>query len=146
MVWLIGYKGMLGSEIAKQLTENKIDWIGSDKDVDITNPAELSKFAHNHGTAAGRTGISVARGTVPEKITWVINCAAYTAVDKAEEDSELAEKLNAEGPKNIARITRELGAKLIHISTDYVFDGTGNFPYTEDMLKCPDSVYGRNLR
>ena len=43
MVWLIGYKGMLGSEIAKQLTENKIDWIGSDKDVDITNPAELSK-------------------------------------------------------------------------------------------------------
>ena len=84
MVWLIGYKGMLGSEIAKQLTENKIDWIGSDKDVDITNPAELSKFAHNHGTAAGRTGISVARGTVPEKITWVINCAAYTAVDKAE--------------------------------------------------------------
>ena len=94
MVWLIGYKGMLGSEIAKQLTENKIDWIGSDKDVDITNPAELSKFAHNHGTAAGRTGISVARGTVPEKITWVINCAAYTAVDKAEEDSELAEKLN----------------------------------------------------
>lgn len=143
MVWLIGYKGMLGSEIAKQLTENKIDWIGSDRDVDITNPAELSKFAHNHGTAAGRTGISVARGTVPEKITWVINCAAYTAVDKAEEDSELAEKLNAEGPKNIARITRELGAKLIHISTDYVFDGTGNFPYTEDMLKCPDSVYGR---
>lgn len=143
MVWLIGYKGMLGSEIAKQLTENKIDWIGSDKDVDITNPAELSKFAHNHGTAAGRTGISVARGTVPEKITWVINCAAYTAVDKAEEDSVLAEKLNAEGPKNIARITRELGAKLIHISTDYVFDGTGNFPYTEDMLKCPDSVYGR---
>ena len=80
MVWLIGYKGMLGSEIAKQLTENKIDWIGSDKDVDITNPAELSKFAHNHGTAAGRTGISVARGTVPEKIkkllcfNVIINC------------------------------------------------------------------------
>ncbi|MGN0728266.1 dTDP-4-dehydrorhamnose reductase [Treponema sp.] len=143
MVWLIGYKGMLGSEVARQLTENKIRWIGSGSEVDITDSVALSKFARDHGTEAGRTGISVARKTVPEKITWVINCAAYTAVDKAETEIDSAEKLNAEGPKNVARITRELGAKLIHISTDYVFDGSGNIPYTEDMPKCPVSVYGK---
>ncbi len=143
MVWLIGCKGMLGSEIAKQLTENKILWFGSDKEVDITNPVELAKFAHSHDSPAGITGNSVNKKTVPEKITWVINCAAYTAVDKAEEDVELATKLNVDGPKNIARITRELGAKLIHISTDYVFDGTNNVPYTEDMEKVPNSVYGK---
>lgn len=143
MVWLIGSKGMLGSEIARQLTENNIAWFGSDREIDITDPAALSKYAHSHSSAAGRTGVSVSKGTVPEKITWVVNCAAYTAVDKAEEEPEKAEKLNADGPRNIARITRELGAKLIHISTDYVFDGTGNSPYTEDMHKCPIGVYGK---
>ena len=142
MVWLIGYKGMLGSEIANQLTENKIQWIGSDRDVDITNPVELRKFAQSHETSANRTGLTVRKGTVPEKITWVINCAAYTAVDKSESDQELCEKLNAEGPLNIARVTRELGAKLIHISTDYVFDGTATTPYTEETPKQPLGVYG----
>lgn len=143
MVWLIGSKGMLGSEIARQLTENRIAWFGSDREVDITDPVELGKCAHSHSSAAGRTGISVSRGTVPEKISWVINCAAYTAVDKAEEEPDKASQLNADGPRNIARVTRELGARLIHISTDYVFDGNGTVPYTEDMQKCPDGVYGK---
>ncbi len=143
MIWLIGDKGMLGREIARQLDENKIKWVGSDRDVDITSPLELSKFAQSHSEAAVTTGVSASRGIVPEKISWVINCAAYTAVDKAEEEMELAEKLNADGPRNITRVTRELGAKLIHISTDYVFDGKANEPYTEETPKCPDSVYGK---
>lgn len=143
MVWLIGNKGMLGSEIARQLTENKIQWIGSDRDVDITNPDELRKFASSHGPSANTTGLTVSKGKVPEKITWIINCAAYTAVDKAESDTELAKKLNVDGPLNIARTARELGAKLIHISTDYVFDGTGTSPYTEDMERKPIGVYGQ---
>ncbi|MCI7036396.1 MAG: NAD(P)-dependent oxidoreductase, partial [Spirochaetia bacterium] len=142
MIWLIGSKGMLGSEIAKQLTENKISWIGTDMDVDITDPVALEKFTMKHGSSSGRTGLSVSKGSVPDKITWVINCAAYTAVDKAEDDTELAKKLNEDGPMNIARITRQLGAKLIHISTDYVFDGSGSVPYTEETEKCPKSVYG----
>ncbi len=142
MVWLIGDKGMLGSEIARQLTENRIQWIGSDRDVDITNSNELRKFASSHGPAANTTGLTVKKGKVPEKITWIINCAAYTAVDKSESESELAQKLNQEGPLNIARTARDLGAKLIHISTDYVFDGTGSTPYTEESPRSPLGVYG----
>ncbi len=75
-------------------------------------------------------------------MTWIINCAAYTAVDKAESDIELAHKLNVEGPENIAKVAKKYGAKLIHISTDYVFDGTGDTPRTEDMPVAPIGVYG----
>ena len=76
------------------------------------------------------------------KIDWIINCAAYTAVDKAEEDVEMAQKLNALGPKNIATLCKNIGAKMIHISTDYVFDGTASEPYTEEIPYKPLGVYG----
>lgn len=142
MIWLIGSKGMLGSEIARQLTEKHISWVGSDRDVDISDPQALLNFADSHDTSAGCTGRTASNGKVPEKITWVINCAAYTAVDKAESDAELAKILNEDGPRNIARATRKIGAKLIHISTDYVFDGTGSVPYTETMEKKPLGMYG----
>lgn len=142
MVWLIGCKGMLGTELGRQLTQAGIKWVGSDRDVDITDPVALENFGDSHDSAAGRTGNTATNGTVPGKITWVINCAAYTAVDKAESDEELAKALNEIGPRNIARTARHIGAKLIHISTDYVFDGTGSEPYTEDMEKKPLGVYG----
>ena len=142
MIWLIGCKGMLGSEIAHQMTENNIAWIGTDRDVDITNQEALDCFAQSHDTSANRTGLSASNGTVPGKINWIINCSAYTDVNKAESDQELAKKLNEDGARNIARTARHIGAKLIHISTDYVFDGTGTTPYTEDMVKQPLGVYG----
>ena len=115
MIWLIGCKGMLGTEIALQLTENKIDFTGTDIDVDITNPQALAEFVK------GKT------------ISYIINCSAYTAVDKAENDAEFAKKLNEDGPRNIANLANRIHAKMIHISTDYVFDGSGKVPYTEDM-------------
>ena len=124
MIWVIGYKGMLGSEICRQLTENNIQFVRSDVDVDITDIEALDQFAKCWA------------------VTWIINCAAYTAVDKAESDIELAHKLNVEGPANIAKIAKKYGAKLIHISTDYVFDGTGDTPRTEDMPVAPIGVYG----
>lgn len=142
MVWLIGCKGMLGTALGRQLTQAGIKWVGSDLDVDITDPIALENFADSHDSAAGRTGNTAANKTVPGKITWVINCAAYTAVDKAESNEELAKKLNEDGPRNIARAARHIGAKLIHISTDYVFDGSATSPYTEDMEKSPLGVYG----
>ncbi len=142
MVWLIGCNGMLGSEIAKQLTDSKIAWIGSDTDVDITSPEALDDFAESHDSSANTTGSSVAKGKVPSKITWVINCAAWTAVDAAEENKEMAKKLNEDGPRNIARVARKIGAKLIHISTDYVFDGSATEPYTEESERKPCGVYG----
>ena len=125
MIWLIGCKGMLGTEIARQLTENEIDFTGTDIDVDITSPEALESFA------------------VGKDISYIINCSAYTAVDKAESDEELAKKLNEDGPENIASLAKKINARMIHISTDYVFDGTGSVPYTEDMPIAPLGVYGR---
>lgn len=72
----------------------------------------------------------------------VINAAAYTAVDKAEEESELAFNINALGPKNLAKAAEEINAALIHISTDYVFDGEKSAPYSENDITNPQSVYG----
>ncbi len=140
MIWLIGCKGMLGSEVAKQLDEKKLPWVGTDREVDITNSQALFDFTNKIETAAYFPS-DLPRAD--RKIQWIINCSAYTNVDKAEEETELAQKLNEEGPTNIARVARSIGAKLIHISTDYVFDGSGNSPYTEDMPKAPLGVYGK---
>ena len=125
MIWLIGCKGMLGTEIARQLNENKIEYAGTDIDVDITNPQALAAFAKG------------------KRISYIINCSAYTAVDKAESDAGFAKKLNEDGPRNIANLANQLHAKMIHISTDYVFDGTASTPYTEDIPIAPIGVYGK---
>ena len=141
MIWLIGCNGMLGREVARQLKENNLSFVGTDKEVDITNPDALDAYQKNL-----MTSFYSLDSKLPESektISWIINCSAYTNVDKAEEDTELAAKLNAEGPLNIARVARKLGAKLIHISTDYVFGGDGNEPYTENMEKNPLGVYGK---
>lgn len=124
MIWLIGSKGILGSEIAKQLADNKIDFIGTDQDVDITNLESLVNFAEG------------------KNIEWIINCAAYTAVDKAEDDIPLAKRLNVNGPRNIAQTAKKIGAVLIHVSTDYVFSGMSDKPFTEDDKAHPQGVYG----
>ncbi len=71
-----------------------------------------------------------------------MNCAAYTAVDKAEDNQELAYKLNCEAPKQLASAAQANGAAMIQVSTDYVFDGTAHSPYTEECNPSPDSVYG----
>ena len=73
----------------------------------------------------------------------IINCAAYTAVDKQEKDVDLAYKINAIGPRNLAIAAEEAGINLVHISTDYVFDGKGSRPYVEFDQTGPVSVYGR---
>ena len=72
----------------------------------------------------------------------VVNCAAYTAVDKAEDNEELCRKLNQEAPGILARAAQANGAAMIQVSTDYVFDGTAHIPYKEDCPPCPNSVYG----
>lgn len=125
MIWLIGCKGMLGSEIARQLAEKKIEFVGTDIDVDITDSKILADFANG------------------KQISYIINCSAYTAVDKAESDEEFAKKLNEDGARNIATLAKQIKAKMIHISTDYVFDGTAQIPYTEDFPISPIGVYGK---
>ena len=125
MIWLIGNKGMLGNELAGALAASGLEFVGSDRDVDILDPAALAAFS------------------LGKKIEWIVNCAAYTAVEKAEDEAELCAKLNVKGPENIARTARDVGAKLLHISTDYVFDGSGSRPYREDDPVAPIGVYGR---
>lgn len=73
----------------------------------------------------------------------IVNCAAYTAVDKAEDDPELCDRLNHLAPGYLAAAAESCGAALIQISTDYVFDGNAHLPYTEDVEPCPNSVYGQ---
>ena len=126
MIWLIGNKGMLGSDVDYFLKETHRDYIASDIEVDITDLEQLKRFIND------------------KKIDWIINCSAYTAVDKAEDEPGKAFKINAEGALSIAKIAREKEAKLIHISTDYVFDGEKNGSYTEDDDPNPKGVYGKS--
>lgn len=86
---------------------------------------------------------NVRRYFVDNSISVCVNCAAYTNVDKAEEDQEKAKKLNADAPKNLAEACKIHGTKLIHISTDYVFNGTSFMPITEERMALPMSVYGK---
>ena len=76
----------------------------------------------------------------------IINAAAYTAVDKAESEPDAAQRINAEGPRHLAVAARECGSRLIHISTDFVFDGAASVPYRPDSATNPLSVYGRTKR
>ena len=102
MIWLVGNKGMLGSEVAAALTEAGFEFVGSDRDVDILDPAAIAAFAAGKGVA------------------WIVNCAAYTAVDRAEDEAELATRLNADGPENLARLAAAIGARLPH-GTEFCF-------------------------
>ena len=76
----------------------------------------------------------------------IINCAAYTAVDQAENEPDAARRVNAQGPSVLGSVCVEKGIKLVHVSTDYVFDGTAQTPYTEEYPPCPANVYGSTKR
>jgi dTDP-4-dehydrorhamnose reductase len=86
---------------------------------------------------------AVERMVADNALTIIVNCAAYTAVDAAEDNESLAARLNAEAVGILARVAKRHGARMVHISTDYVFDGNGCVPYTEDMPTNPQSAYGR---
>jgi len=131
MIWLVGCQGMLGRQLSLSLKSAGLPFIGTGRELSIVDPAALADFATNNH---------------PD---WIINCAAYTAVDKAEDEPALALAINAEGPANLAAVAKEFGAKLLHLSTDYVFDGKGIAdgggglrPYRGDDLMNPQSVYG----
>lgn len=125
MIWLIGNKGMLGTELSEALARAGLEFVGTDREVSILDQAALDAFVAGKG------------------IGWIVNCAAYTAVEKAEDEAELCGKLNVEGPANIANTAKAIGAKVLHVSTDYVFDGSGKRPYETDDPVAPIGVYGR---
>jgi dTDP-4-dehydrorhamnose reductase len=125
-ILVTGAYGQLGNEI-KVLSEKFQDWqfLLTDVDtLDITSESKLEIWFQNN------------------KPDYVVNSAAYTAVDKAETDSETAEKVNSLAPQLLAKQAKKSDAKLIHISTDYVFDGEAFSPYSETDPVNPKSVYG----
>ena len=131
MIWLVGNKGMLGSEVEKLLKEQGLTYWASDKEVDVGDYKALEKFGKD------------------KKIKWIINCAGYTKVDKAEEEIDEAFRINKDGVRNIALFSSKRQIRLIHISTDYVFDGRqgkeGNeVAYREDDNTNPINIYGKS--
>ena len=124
-IWLTGSRGMLGQDVARELDSHGLQHVDTDMDCDITSPYVIEQFAD------GKT------------IDWIVNCSAYTAVDKSEDEEDAADRVNALGPENLGRLAASIGARIVHISTDYVFDGKGTSPYREDHPVAPTGAYGR---
>lgn len=125
-VLVTGVKGQLGFDVVNELTKRGIEAVGVDiEEMDITDAASVDK---------------VIKQASPDA---VIHCAAYTAVDAAEDNEALCRRVNADGPRNIAKVCRELDIKMIQISTDYVFSGDGVRPWEPEDVCDPQSVYGQ---
>ena len=127
-VLVTGANGQLGKSI-KRISPNfkGLKFVFTDvADLDITNSEEVNTFFESNA------------------LDYCINCAAYTEVDKAEEEAEKVYSINATAVKNLAEACQKTGAVLIHISTDFVFDGTKRTPYTEEDMPNPLSVYGKS--
>jgi len=126
-VLVTGVKGQLGYDVVNELIKRNHEAVGVDIDeMDITDPKSVRDTITN------------------AKVDAVVHCAAYTAVDKAEDFPEVCRKVNVDGTKNIAEVCKELDLKLVYISTDYVFSGTGEKPFGEYDPKGPTNVYGQS--
>ncbi|NDW19810.1 dTDP-4-dehydrorhamnose reductase [Dysgonomonas sp. 216] len=128
-VLVTGSNGQLGGELKRAVenVSNAYSFTFTDVgELDITNMSAFEDYVNN------------------QNFEYIINCAAYTAVDKAEDDVEMCYKINRDAVKNIAEISKKHKIKVIHISTDYVFDGTKREPYKETDTVSPQSVYGKS--
>lgn len=124
-VLVTGYNGQLGFDIVNLLKEKNVQCVGVDvNDFDLTDEDKVRDYVLNYN---------------PDTI---IHCAAYTAVDKAEDEKELCYKVNVKGTEYLAKIAKELDAKFVYFSTDYVFEGTGEVEYKENDKTSPNNQYG----
>lgn len=122
-----GVKGQLGYDVCRELKERGYEYLGIDKDeMNITNKAEVEKVIKEYHPDI------------------VVHCAAYTAVDAAEDNKELCMKINVDGTRNIAEVCKEIDTTMFYISTDYVFEGTGEKAWEVDDEKKPCNVYGES--
>ena len=128
-VLVTGAKGQLGSDLLCELSKRNIESVGIDiDDLDITDAAATKRVIEKINNDA--------------RIDAIIHCAAYTAVDAAEDNEALVTKINAEGTKNIAEVAKTLDVAMMYISTDYVFDGEGERSWEPDDKRAPLNVYG----
>ena len=126
-VLVTGVKGQLGYDVVNEMLKRGIEPVGVDvEEMDITDKAACDKVITEANVDA------------------VIHCAAYTAVDAAEDNVEICMKVNAEGTRNIAEVCKKLDIKMMYISTDYVFDGQGERPWEPDDERAPLNVYGQS--
>ena len=126
-----GSLGQLGYELMRQAKESQHTYIFTD-----VRESELT-------TSLDITDAEAVEAFIGEDVDVIINCAAYTDVNRAESDEAMAQKINSDAPGNLARAALKADALLIHISTDYVFDGKGYLPYNEESQTGPLSAYGR---
>lgn len=125
-ILVTGANGQLGNEIRRRSVGCNHHFTFTDvAELDITDAASVLEMASN------------------TKAEFIINCAAYTNVDKAEDDEQTAHLINCTATANLAAAAKQVGATLIHVSTDYVFDGCGCTPYTEEAAVAPTGAYGR---
>lgn len=128
-VWVLGKDGLLGSSLLEVAKNNSILCEGTSRgEANITSLDSLKKFVNDF------------------QPTHIINCAAYTDVDGAEREPQRALQVNADGPMNLGKLARQKGIKVVHISTDYVFDGSGRVPYLELDICNPIGSYGASKR
>jgi len=127
-ILITGSHGQLGNEMQQAaISFPAFNFLYTDvEDLDICDKAALSDFVKAN------------------KVNIIVNCAAYTAVDKAEDDVALCYKINSDAVRNIGEVASENNLKVVHVSTDYVFDGTNYLPYNEDQPVCPATVYGKS--
>jgi dTDP-4-dehydrorhamnose reductase len=126
-ILLLGGSGILGSEVLNQLQVKNIDYVSpKSSDLDIRDRGSLESFIGDF------------------KPNWIINCAAWTNVDGAEDSFDSALELNSAAVKNIAEVAKKYESPVIHISTDYVFDGDSSNPYSETALVNPVNRYGQS--
>ena len=124
-VLVTGVKGQLGFDVCNELTKRGIENKGIDRnDCDITDEQSVHNYIKNYAPDV------------------VVHCAAYTAVDKAEDEKEICYNVNVNGTKYIAHICKEINAKMVYISTDYVFEGTGDKAYEVNDKISPNNTYG----
>ena len=124
-ILVTGANGQLGSELREEVSGNSNFFFTDKESLDITNQYALQRYIEEN------------------KIEIIINCAAYTAVDKAESDPVNADKINHLAVHYLAQIAKEKNLSLIHISTDYIFDGNNHLPYIESDPSHPNGIYGK---
>ncbi len=128
-IWVVGKRGMLSSAFIEYFQQKRTPFVFSSKEeVDITDFTSIKSFCEKH------------------RPTHIINCSAYTQVEAAQTEQQAAYEVNVKGVANLARASNTYGAKLIHFSTDYVFDGSSSIAYREEDAASPLNYYGKTKK
>lgn len=128
-IWITGANGLVGKALQKLFTHERIAFLATGHDVDISSLPQVKHFFNSH-----------------PNITHIVNCAAYTRVDEAEKETNAAYLANTVGPENLGKLVHHAGIKLVHLSTDYVFDSSTPDPHAEDAPHKPMNVYAKTKK